>query len=86
MGFIIYYSLSNGINGYYKERVEEGKLGEYSKACVELAQEQTDAYKFPAKSVVKDNAKFIKKLINASSSKKHGTPFVVSMKIMKVND
>lgn len=83
MGFIIYYSLSNGVNGYYKSRMEEDQLGEYSKACVELAKEACDAEKFPSKKVAKDNAKFIKSVVDKASNKKTNAPFVVSMQIMK---
>lgn len=85
MGFVIYYSLSNGVNGYYKGRVEEGKLGEFSKACIELAPDKADAEKFPSKKVAKDNAKFIKGVVNKASNKKDNTPFVVAMQIMKEN-
>ena len=83
MGFIIYYSLSNGVNGYYKARVEDGQLGAYSKACIELTPEAADAEKFPSKRVAKDNAKFMRKVVDKASSKKANTPSVVSMQIMK---
>ena len=83
MGFVIYYSLSNGVNGYYQSKLGENQLGEYSKACVELTPSVGTAIKFPSKSVAKSNAKYFKGVINKASNKKDGTPFVVALQVIR---